>query len=284
MRINGSVIGSTVTSSFINGASGAWSLQNVEIANRQFTWPTNVITNGLKLFLDTSNTNSYPGSGTIWYDLSTNNSNFTLGCTGTSCTNPTFSNNAIKTSFSTTTQNYADCSSVTTTLKNLLYGDHTIEIACKINSLTRGIDLNSAYTTETITGMIIWPGFHSGLYMDNVNLIYNIWNGTTNQQGTGVGITSYVGQNIVINAVRISNTLYIYINGNLIVSANISSTTNYGYNNLRLGTARTDLTVSGNSYTWPSNIDFYTVKLYNIGFDQSQVTQNFNATRTRFGL
>ena len=34
MRINGSVIGSTVTPSFINGASGAWGLQNVEIANR----------------------------------------------------------------------------------------------------------------------------------------------------------------------------------------------------------------------------------------------------------
>jgi hypothetical protein len=84
MRINGSVIGSTVTPSFLSGATGIWGIQNVEIANRQIIWPTNIVTNGLVLFLDANNTNSYPGSGTSWYDLSGN------GNTGTLTNGPTF--------------------------------------------------------------------------------------------------------------------------------------------------------------------------------------------------
>ena len=243
-----------------------------------------VVTSGLVLYLDAANRKSYKGSGTNWIHLTNSAANFTLGCTGTSCTNPTFSNNAVKTSFTTSTNNYADCSNVSTTLKNLLYGDHTIEIACKINSLTRGIDLNAAYTTETITSMIVWPGYHSGVFLDNASIIYGMWNGTTNWPTISTGISSYVGTNIIVHAIRISNTLYIYINGVLGTSSTITAPTNYGYNNLRLGTAITSYPVSTNGYAWPSNIDFYSVKLYNIGFNQSQVTQNFNAVKTRFGL
>ena len=33
---------------------------------------------GLLLHLDAGNTKSYPGSGTVWYDLSGNGNNFTL--------------------------------------------------------------------------------------------------------------------------------------------------------------------------------------------------------------
>ncbi len=243
-----------------------------------------IVTNGLVLTLDAADKNSYSGTGTSWLDLSTSAANFTLGCTGGSCTNPTFGNNAVKTSFTTSTNNYADCSNVSTTLKNLLYGDHTIEVACKINSLTTGVNLNAAYTTEIRTSIIIWPGYHSGLNMTTTDLYYEIWSSTTTTVGVTTNITSYVGTNIIINAVRISNTLYLYINGNFITSANITAPTNHGYNNLRLGTAITSYPVSSNGYTWPSNIDFYSVKLYNKGFTTNEVQQNFNVMRSRFGI
>lgn len=244
----------------------------------------NIVRNGLVLCLDAANPKSYSGSGTVWRDLSGNNHNFSLTCAGSSCTNPSFSNNSIKTSFNTTTNNYIDCTNTTTTLKNLLYGDHTIEVACKINSLSRGIDLNAAYTTETVTSMIVWPGYHSGLYMDTGNIYYSIWNATTNQQQIYTTITGQVSKNLIIHAIRISNTLYLYFNGNLITSASITAPTNYGYNNLRLGIANAPYTFATGTYLWPSNIDFYTIKLYNTGFNQSQVTQNFNSIRGRFGL
>lgn len=243
-----------------------------------------IVRSGLVLNLDATQKTSYSGSGTTWNDLSTSKANFTLGCTGTSCTNPTFSNNAIKTSFTASINNYADCSNVSTTLKNLLYGDHTIEVACKINSLSRGVDLNAAYTTEQRTSLIVWPGYHSGLTMDSIYLWYDIWSGTSGAVWLVTDISSYVGKNIIIHAVRISNTLYLYFNGNLITSGNITAPTNYGYNNLRLGTAITSYPISSNGYTWPSNIDYYAVRLYNIGFNQSQILQNYNTTKGRFGL
>jgi len=243
-----------------------------------------IITDGLVLCLDAADIKSYSGSGTLWRDRSPNRANFTLGFAGAGGAIPTFSNNAIKTSFIATTQNHAYCNNNNTTLRNLLYNNHTIEVACKINSLTRGIDLNAAYTTETRTGMLIWPGYHSGLTMDNVNLWYEIWNSTTNTAYVTTNITSYVSKNIVINAVRISNTMYIYINGALITSANISAPTNYGYVDLIAGCAKTTRVPSNNDYSFPSNIDFYNVKLYNIGFNQSQVTQNFTAQRGRFSI
>ena len=243
-----------------------------------------IITSNLVLSLDAADRNSYPGSGTAWKDMSGNNAHFTLGCAGSGCTNPTFGNNAFKTSFTANIDNFASFNSATTAIKNLLYGDHTIEIACKINSLTTGYDLNPLYTTETGNALIIWQGYHSGLYLSGGYLWYGIWNGTSGTVYTYSVISSYVGQNIVIHAVRISNTLYIYVNGALAVSAAIAAPTNIGYSNVVIGAAFTTLIVSDNIYTWASNIDFYAVKLYTMGFTQSQVTQNFNAMRGRLAI
>ena len=244
-----------------------------------------IVTNGLVLALDAGDTNSYPNSGTSWNDLSGNNAHFTLGCAGASCANPVFSNNAFKTSFTANIDNFASFYNATTAIKNLLYGDHTIEIACKINSLSSGADLNAAYTTETAISLIIWQGYHSGLYLDgNGYLWYVIWNGTSGTVYVYAYAPSYVGANIVIHAVRISNTLYIYINGTLAASSAIAAPTNYGYSNVVIGTSSSTLIVSQNTYLWASNIDFYTTKLYTVGFTQSQVTQNFNAMRGRLAI
>lgn len=244
----------------------------------------NIIKNNLLLCLDAADRNSYPGSGNTWYDLSGNNIDFTLGCAGASCTNPSFSNNAIKTSFTQSIDNYATCSNYNATVKGLLYGDHTIEVACKINSLTRGIDLNAAYTTETQTTILGWKGFNAGLTLSNANLNIYIWNGTTNVVGAFTAITSYVGSNLVIHATRIVDTLYIYLNGILVKTQAITAPAVYNYSSLTLGATTPNKVISDNSYALPSNIDFYAVKLYTMGFTQSQVTQNFNASRSRFGI
>jgi len=42
----------------------------------------NIVTNGLVLALDAADKNSYPGSGTTWYDISGNNKHFTLDASG----------------------------------------------------------------------------------------------------------------------------------------------------------------------------------------------------------
>jgi len=243
-----------------------------------------VITSNVVLALDAADRNSYPGSGTLWKDLSGNNAHFTLGCAGSGCANPSFSNNAFKTSFTASIDNFATANGPTTAMKDLFYSDHTIEIVCKINSLTRGIDMNAAYTTEYSTSLIIWSGNHSGLFLDATYLRYTINNGQADAATLISNVLAYVGQNIMIHAVRISNTLYIYINGKLIVSTAITAPANVGNTVVMIGASQYYSVLNQNSYTWPSNVDFYAVKLYNIGFTQPQVTQNFNALRVRLGI
>jgi len=244
-----------------------------------------IITSNLVLSLDAADRNSYPGSGTAWKDMSGNNAHFTLGCAGSGCTNPTFGNNAFKTSFTASIDNFASFYNATTAIKNLLYGDHTIEIACKINSFTTGYDLNPLYTTETQNALIVWQGYHSGLTLVSSGyLAYVIWNSTAGTVQVYSPQILTLGANIVIHAVRISNTLYIYLNGALVASSAIAAPTNYGYSNVVIGATTTTAVASQNAYVWASNIDFYTTKLYTMGFTQSQVTQNFNAMRGRLGI
>lgn len=244
-----------------------------------------IVTNGLVLALDAGDTNSYPSSGTSWNDLSGNGANFTLGCAGSGCANPVFGNNAFKTSFTANIDNFASFYNATTAIKNLLYGDHTIEIACKINSFTTGYDLNPLYTYETETVLIAWQGYHSGLALVSSGyLAYVIWNSTAGTVSIYSPQVLTLGANIVIHAVRISNTLYIYVNGALVASSAIAAPTNYGYSNVVIGASTTSAVVSQNAFVWASNIDFYTTKLYTIGFTQSQVTQNFNAMRGRLAI
>lgn len=243
-----------------------------------------IITDGLLLCIDSVDKNSYISGSGVVNDLSGNSYNFSRGCIGTSCLNPAYTNNAFKTSFTATTHNFLDCTGTNSTSTNLLYGDHTIEVICNINSLSRGIDLNAAYTTETRTSLVIWPGYHSGLNMDNIYLYYEIWNSTTNTVAIAIDIRPYVGKNIILHAVRISNTLYLYINGVLITSGNITAPSAYSYANFRIGCAINAYPISTNGYSWPSNVFFYSVKLYNQGFTRAKVIQNFNALETRFGI
>jgi hypothetical protein len=53
-------------------------LQNYQAEQYRFETPAGPITNGLTLWLDAGNLDSYPGTGTTWYDLSGNNNNGAL--------------------------------------------------------------------------------------------------------------------------------------------------------------------------------------------------------------
>ena len=59
-------------------ASGLWTgLEQCDAVRREI-WPVSIVTDGLVLHLDAGNSNSYPGSGTTWTDLSGNGNNGTL--------------------------------------------------------------------------------------------------------------------------------------------------------------------------------------------------------------
>ena len=169
----------------------------------------NIIRSNLILCVDAGDRNSYSGSGTNLFDIAGNLSNFSLGCYGTSCTVPSFTNNYLSTSFDLTKSNFLDCLNESSVLNSLLYDNHTLEITCKIRSLVRGIDLDATKTNEIRTSILVWQGYHSGLTLDNTYLWYDIWNSTTGAVSIITNITSFVNKVIMIHAVRLSNVLYL---------------------------------------------------------------------------
>jgi Concanavalin A-like lectin/glucanases superfamily len=72
---NGGIIGPKKSAGMLS-ANGLWRFEEEAAFVANNSWPS-VVTNGLVLFLDSSNPASYPGSGTTWYDLSSTGLNFT---------------------------------------------------------------------------------------------------------------------------------------------------------------------------------------------------------------
>jgi hypothetical protein len=277
MRINGSIIGSNVTPSFLSGATGVWSMQNVELANRQIIWPTNIVTNGLVLFLDANNTNSYPGSGTSWYDLSGN------GNTGTLTNGPTFSsanggsilfdgtNDYTITTLNATpllnisSQLTIDVWIKSTTLANASHGDGIISKGTSsdnnssIYELLLVSDLTKSYPFFRIYTSTTYSHNPSNIPIE-LNNIYNV-------------VCTYDGVNMKI-----------YINGQISgTQSSASGTLQSNTQQLCIG-VRHPLLFNVNSFDSWFNGNVYSTKIYNRALSATEALQNFQATRTRFGV
>ena len=258
MRINGSIIGSNVTPSFLSGATGVWSMQNVDIANRSRTWPTDIVTNGLVLFLDANNTNSYPGSGTTWADLSGN------GYTGTLTNGPTFSSANGGSIVFDGTNDY-----VSGTTSGLVSSVISMDVWFNVNSSKTYSALMGSNATEKYemlikSGLHIEVGLQSSNYMQYNNILsLNTW---TNIVVTAVSGTQWK---------MYKNGVYLGSPTSSVGTWQVSGTS---ISNFDLGRIRNDVA----TFAYSGNIS--TVKIYNRELTASEVLQNYNATKTRFGL
>ena len=214
-----------------------------------------IVTDGLVMCLDAANRRSYPSSGTTWTDLSGNGNN------GTLTNGPTFSNNTIV--FDGTDDFVTLVSS-----SSFAYGtsDFTWEVVVNL-------------TTYVSNHYVLDHGSNGGViqYQNNTMRYYN--------PSTGVGSVLYTtgfGSNISTNtwqhliAARISGTTYLYRNGVFTISATDSY--NYPTQTVRIGNYG-----SGGSYCWNGNISL--IRIYKgKGLSATEVQQNFNALRGRYGI
>ena len=256
MRINGSVIGSVVTSS-ASSAIGIWDLRNNELSNRLSIWPVIYVTSGSILILDAGNTTSYPGSGTSWYDLSGNNN------TGTLVNGPTFSSlNGGSIVFDGTN----DC--VTLAINSLFnFGTGDFSIFCWIKT-SKVSDYSTIFSLDdgaSGNGILFYITVTTGLFRTWV---------AGNVQNTAASIAD--GNWNYVGIIRNAGTVYQYINGSQV--GNFSSP----------GTVRTNQIPrfgnydSSNSYIYQGNIAMS--QIYNRALSTTEVSLNFNATRARFGV
>jgi len=218
-----------------------------------------IVTNGLVLCLDAGNTKSYPGSGTTWSDLSGN------GITGTLQT-PTFSATKNGCLVFNGTADYVS----TPTVFNNTAG--TWE--CWFNP--------SILTGDGAYGRRLMHQSNAG-----GNNEVNFTHISGNLQWLGYG-TSYVWQLTCTGGVSLSNwysvvgtydgsTAALYLNG--VLSSSVAQTG-------PVGTATGGLYIGRVGFTNVGRFggSISQVKVYNRALTATEVAQNFNALRGRFGV
>ena len=250
------------------------------------SYNTSVSTNGLILHIDPANIKSYPGSGTDITDLS-KNLDFTTYNSGTYF-NHNSTNGTFEITRSTTAGSKAGggfqataASSSDLAVDNFLYNDHTMSVWCKINDLARFVQYDATETTESQSALLVWRGYHAGLYYNNSTLYYTIW---TNGSTVNINTTSISeGAWLNIIARRSSNTLELIINNTSAAGPTSVTTTTTNVNttdNIRIGYANEGTS----NYAWYADLDIGDVKLYNRALTDDEVNKNFQALRGRFGI
>ena len=221
-----------------------------------------IVEDGLVLALDAGNTKSYPGSGTTWTDLSGNGNNGTLtnGPTYSSSNGGSIvfdgSNDYVSTNYTATFQDFTLCGFVKADNPNGKNWEDIID----------SYDLDSSDWCR-IT-----------LYQGKPSLEIDA-NSSRSSVTSSTIATADQWYHIV--GVRSGTTGYLYINGILnkqnsvtgnVISADTDS--QFFIGNISRPTSLSE--------GWNGNIA--QVSIYNRALTASEIQQNFNATRSRFGI
>jgi hypothetical protein len=220
-----------------------------------------IVTDGLVLYLDAANNKSYPGSGTTWYDLSGNGNNGTNS-------NMTYVND-VQGAFS-----FNNSSSVS-----------TIPNSSSLN-LTTGLTIEAWVNFDgNDTDFIFEKGnvnTQYSLFSSSADIIFRTYHvGDGNYHNVSVGVTTAgVSAGNWCHLVGSWNGAQkkIFVNGALKVTtskANNLVTTTAGAAVGRFGGTSTGYYFGG---------DIAKVAIYSIGLNDSQVLNNYNALKGRFGL
>ena len=216
----------------------------------------NITTNGLVLCLDAADPLSYPGSGTTWRDLSGNGKNGTLQ------NGPTFdSANGGSIVFDGTN----DFISLPQSLlpDNFTYSIWAIRDGTG-NQGTRGIVISNGTTYIDVgsNNRILFSLILSG--------------GSQNLIQSANGVVASVGVWAHYIATYNRQQAKLYYNGVEVGSSNYTLSPINDFNTFRVGG------YAGGSYNLNGKIS--NVQYYDRALSASEVQQNYNATKTRFGL
>jgi hypothetical protein len=217
-----------------------------------FNYSPKIVTNGLVLCLDAANTKSYVSGSTIWTDLSRS------GINGTLTNGPTFSSANGGTIVFDGTNDYINLGSP----QQLQVTNVTLSAWIKTNQTTYQIIIDDLGTSPFTswgmwldpTGKIAW--FDGSWRTSNISV--------NNNQITNIVCT--------LN----STSLKFYINGTQDINSHtvpaiIPTTDNKTIGNQPL-----------NSYPFSGNI--YHTLIYNRALSSTEIKQNYNATKGRYGL
>jgi hypothetical protein len=249
-------------------------LQNYNAQKGRFGLPTNV-TNGLVAQLEAGNPSSYPGSGTIWYDISGNGNDFTLfnGASYDSTTKSMVFDGSDDYARST---NFIDLSSASATTVQTIYKQDNTNIYMLWEHTP---DWNSNF-----------GGFGQAVNSNGNSLVVNEfhmnWNGQTarnfvNTTPSSLSFLSHTHRLIPNNALGLQDWVNtdlqtyvgpIYPTGTSTLGNNNGFANNYTYLASR----------AGSGILLDGNIGVFL--MYNRALSQPEIVQNYEYYRSLYGL
>ena len=244
-----------------------------------------VITNGLKLYLDAYNLDSYSGSGSVWYDLSNSGYNFTnYGATWTTSGSLRY--------FELDGVNDRIEGTNTTSLFDITSTGYSWSLWVNHSSAPAAFDVivNAEYKTS---GKIPY-------FIDNRNNSGTTGNGWLTGSYTDTGgqqqtiqynqtITTGVWRHVCVTftySTTTTGTLTFYINGSQVQTGNKTVTgglTWASFNNSRRPIIGA-FAEPGGTYSRFNNIKVGEVLQYNRPLSATEVSDNYNATKSNYGL
>ena len=211
-----------------------------------------IVTNGLVLNLDAAQRRSYPTTGTTWTDLSGSGNN------GTLTNGPTFdSGNGGSILFDGT-------------------NDYVSGSLSSINTWTMSI----WYLSKNISGALVYYPFSclastglgfGGTFDVNTQNRWFFFDGANIFSNSNTSVVINTWYNLVVT--KTSTSYNLYTNGNLSISG---TGLDLSYTLYNLG-SRAD-------GVWYVNGNIAQASIYNRVLSATEVTQNFNAVKSRFGL
>jgi hypothetical protein len=215
-----------------------------------------VVTTGLQLYLDAGNASSYPGSGTTWTDLTVNGRNGTL--TG----GPTYSS--------------ADGGSIVFDGINDLVqctGSFTVTAATFVSWIRRNGNQGQ------YDGILFSRGTSvTGMDFQVSNQLGYTWNDAGNTYGwqSGLILPDATWCMVAVSVTSTAATAYLCQTSGITTATNTVSHASSLINDIKIGQDE-----FGTRY-FTGNIA--TAMIYNIALSAEQVSQNFAADRSRFGV
>lgn len=232
--------------------------------------PTTV-TNGLILLLDAGDSNSYPGSGTTWRDLSGNLK------IGTLTNGPTFNNIC---GGGILLDGVNDYVTVPNMVQTGLGFNGTVEI---VTSSTGSLIFNERTSNSVGEGYFIVSSLGQLIIAVDSNGSPPYTYGSTSIITGITGSNNYYAASYQIPSTTGTMSGIFCINGAIESFSNsmvFSGAVNANYTTIDIGRARNF--IYGTSYCSPGNV--YLVRIYNRQLSSAELIQNYNATKTRFGL
>ena len=220
----------------------------------------NIVTGGLVLLLDAANTKSYPTTGTTWTDISRGGNN------GTLINGPTFNSANGGSIVFDGTNDYIKPPAST----NLQLTDFTLSSWVRIN-----VQNIQQFIIDTSTSLSNGSGYSYRINSDN-KIRFWAYDANNNLNSNTI-ILPNIWYNILVTYNNTTKLQSIYINGVF----DISNT----HTNPFVVSTVTNLQIGGSSILGGYlNGRITQVSIYNRALSPTEIQQNFNATRSRFGI